>query len=447
MAVTLQSKMTKLLFLTFTRGSSIMLTLYNITQIIFLIITLPFLLAVVLLTPKYRLRTWKRLGFGLRSQIKHTKKEERKTIWIHALSVGEVTSALALISGVRNRFPEAFLVFSTSTSSGAKVAEQLMADHADILIPFPLDILPVTAFFIKLIQPDLFILVETDFWPNILTCLQRKKIPVMLVNGRISHKSMASYRRFAFFFRPLFQTFHHLCMQTETDRVRMIDLGVPEDRVLTLGNLKFDTPLITASSTLQEEPMVLPDDSLLLIAGSTHKGEEEIILSAYVRLRTAYPNLFLIIAPRDISRGKEIQELARTKGITVSCRSDKPEHSQRLLVLDTIGELAGCYRFADIAFVGGSLRHKGGHNPIEPAVMGAPVLFGPHMEDFAEISQDLLTAGGAIRVGGEESLFQAADTWLSDVRLRKEAGLAALKCVENQQGVIERHLQLIQAIL
>jgi len=424
-----------------------MLTLYNITQLSFLLITLPFLLALVLLTPKYRLRTWKRLGVGLRSQVKQKKKGERKTIWIHALSVGEVTSALPLISGIRNRFPDVFLVFSASTSSGAKVAEQLMADHADLLIPFPLDILPVTAYFVKLIQPDLFILVETDFWPNILTCLQREKIPVMLVNGRISHKSMSSYRRFAFFFRPLFQTFHHLCMQTETDRVRMVDFGVAEERVHTLGNLKFDTPLITGSTKLQEEPMVLPDDSLLLIAGSTHKGEEEIILSAYVRLRAAYPNLFLIIAPRDISRGKEIQELAGTKGISGSCRSDKKEHNQRLLVLDTIGELAGCYRFADIAFVGGSLRHKGGHNPIEPAVMGAPVLFGPHMEDFAEISQDLLTAGGAIRVGGEESLFQVADTWLSDVRLRKEAGLAALKCVEKQQGVIERHLQLIQAIL
>ncbi|MDO9042971.1 MAG: 3-deoxy-D-manno-octulosonic acid transferase [Desulfocapsaceae bacterium] len=427
-----------------------MLTAYNLIQLIFLIISLPLLLAVILLTPRYRLRTWQRLGFGLRTLVERKKKGARKTIWLHGLSVGEVTSALPLVSGIRNRFPEAFLVFSASTRSGSKVAEQLMTDRIDLLVSFPLDILPVTAYFIRLIRPDLFILVETDFWPNILTCLQRHKIPAMLVNGRISHNSMASYRRFSFFFQPLFCTFRHLCMQTETDRVNMIDLGVPDDRIHTLGNLKFDTPLITGTiqpQTSQETPIAMPDDSLLLVAGSTHKGEEEIILAVYVRLRPLYPNLFLIIAPRDISRGKEIQELAAAKGITGVCRSEGSKSNQRLLILDTIGELANCYRFADIAFIGGSLQPLGGHNPIEPAVMGAPVLFGPHMEDFAEISQDLLTAGGAQRVGGEESLFQAAGTWLADARLRKKAGLAALGCVEKQQGVIERHLQLIQTLL
>jgi len=424
-----------------------MLTLYNIAQLTFIIISLPFLLTLVLLTPKYRLRTLKRLGFGLRSQlIAGKRKGAGRTIWIHGLSVGEVTSALPLVSGIRTRFPDAYLVFSASTSSGARVAEQLLADRTDLLIPFPLDILPVTAFFVRLIRPDLFILVETDFWPNILSCLQRNNVPIMLVNGRISHKSMASYRRFPFFFKPLFQTFRHLCMQTETDRVNMIDLGVPEERVHNLGNLKFDTPLVTASTATQGPPMELPDDSRLLIAGSTHRGEEEIILSTYVRLRAAFPDLFLMIAPRDISRGKEIQELAAAKGITGTCRSEGRQSSQRLLVLDTIGELAGCYRFADIAFVGGSLVPQGGHNPIEPAIMGAPVLFGPYMEDFAEVGQDLLTAGGAKRVGGEESLFQAVTAWFVDERLRKAAGLAALGCVEKQQGVIERHLQLIQAI-
>jgi 3-deoxy-D-manno-octulosonic-acid transferase len=427
-----------------------MLTAYNLIQLIFLIISLPLLLAVILLTPRYRLRTWQRLGFGLRTLVERKKKGARKTIWLHGLSVGEVTSALPLVSGIRNRFPEAFLVFSASTRSGSKVAEQLMTDRIDLLVSFPLDILPVTAYFIRLIRPDLFILVETDFWPNILTCLHRHKIPAMLVNGRISHKSMASYRRFSFFFQPIFCTFRHLCMQTETDRVNMIDLGVPDERVHTLGNLKFDTPLITGTiqpQTVQETPIAMPDDSLLLVAGSTHKGEEEIILAVYVRLRPLYPNLFLIIAPRDISRGKEIQELAAAKGITGVCRSEGSKSSRKLLILDTIGELANCYRFADIAFIGGSLQPLGGHNPIEPAVMGAPVLFGPHMEDFAEISQDLLTAGGAQRVGGEESLFQAAGTWLADARLRKKAGLAALGCVEKQQGVIERHLQLIQTLL
>ena len=426
-----------------------MLILYNLVQLIFLVIALPFLLAVVLLTPRYRRRTWQRLGFGLNPLMKRKRKGATQTIWIHGLSVGEVTSALPLVSGIRNRFPGAFLVFSAATRSGAKVAEQLLAGHIDLLIPFPLDILPVTAFFVRLVRPDLFILVETDFWPNILNCLHRHQIPAMLVNGRISHRSMASYRRFSFFFQPLFSTFRHLCMQTETDRVNMIDLGVPEDRVHTLGNLKFDTPLVTGAppQTAQEAPIAMPEDALLLIAGSTHKGEEEIILSVFIRLKTAYPLLFLIIAPRDIGRGKEIQALAAARGITGVCRSEGKQGGQKLLILDTIGELANSYRFADIAFVGGSLPPQGGHNPIEPAIMGAPVLFGPHMDDFDEISQDLLTAGGARRVGGEESLFEAVSTWLADPRLRKKAGLAALGCVEKQQGVIDRHLQLIQTML
>jgi len=427
--------------------SPTMLALYNLIQILLLPIALPFLLIFILLTPRYRHRTWRRLGIGIGARVREKRPKGRQTIWIHALSVGEVTSALPLICGIRERFPEIFLVFSATTTSGSKVAEDLMADRADLVIPFPLDILPVTAAFVRHIRPDLFILVETDFWPNLLTCLQRWNIPAMLVNGRISRQSMASYRRFTFFFRPLFQTFRHLCMQTEGDRRNMIDLGVPADRVHTLGNLKFDTPSITAGSHFQPFPMSLPDQHLLFVAGSTHKGEEEIILNVFVRLQASYPDLYLVIAPRDISRGKEIQGLAASRGISSSCRYEKNSENRQLLVLDTIGELAGCYRFADIAFVGGSLVALGGHNPIEPAVMQTPVLFGPHMEDFAEISAELLADGGAQRIDDEESFFQAANGWLGNPRLREEAGLAALSCVKKQQGVIERHLQLIQTLI
>lgn len=424
-----------------------MLALYNLIQIILLIITLPALLVVVLLTPRYRHRIWKRLGLGLGTLVRKTRARARQTIWIQALSVGEVTSALPLVCGIRKRFPDAFLVFSATTTSGSRVAERLMAGRADLTIPFPLDILPVTAAFVRHIRPDLFILVETDFWPNILTCLQRSNVPTILVNGRISKQSMRSYRRFAFFFHPLFQIFSHLCMQTEGDRRNMIDLGIPAQRVHTLGNLKFDTPIITASDPLQTNPLPLPEHGLLFVAGSTHPGEEEIILNVYARLRASYPKLSLVIAPRDINRGKEIQGLAAARGISSTCRSAMDSDCRQLLILDTIGELAGCYHFSDIAFVGGSLVALGGHNPIEPAVMETPVLFGPHMEDFAEISEELLAAGGAIQAEDEDALFQAASNWLATPELRKKAGLAALHCVRKQQGVIDRHLQLITILL
>jgi 3-deoxy-D-manno-octulosonic-acid transferase len=424
-----------------------MLALYNLIQLILLPVCLPILLAVVLLTPRYRDRTWRRLGLGLGALIRQNNPEGRQRIWIQALSVGEVTSALPLVCGIRKRFPDAFLVFSATTTSGNRVAERLMAGRADLIIPFPLDILPVTAAFVRHIRPDLFILIETDFWPNILACLQRSNVPSMLVNGRISKQSMRSYRRFAFFFQPLFHTFSHLCMQTEGDRRNMIDLGIPAERVHTLGNLKFDAPIITGGDHLQTNPLPLPEQGLLFVAGSTHPGEEEIILAVYVRLRAFHPKLYLVIAPRDIDRGKEIQGLAAARGITSTCRSAMSSDCRQLLILDTIGELAGCYRFADIAFVGGSLVALGGHNPIEPAVMETPVLFGPHMEDFAEISEELLAAGGAIQAADGDALFQAANNWLTTPELCKKAGLAALLCVQKQQGVIERHLQLIKTLL
>lgn len=431
-----------------------MLIFYNLLQLVLLSFTLPVLLVVILLRSKYRRRFWQRLGLGLLFTAFRKRGGERKTIWIHGLSVGEVTSALPLVAGIRNRFPDAFLFFSATTDSGAKVAAQLLSGSTDLLIPFPFDLLPVTSLFVRIVRPDLFILVETDFWPNILHTLHRQNIPAMVVNGRVSQKSFGSYRSFSFFFRPMFLTFRHLCMQTENDRANMMALGVPPERIHTLGNLKFDTPLIVNSGANSvEPPLALPDNGLLLVAGSTHQGEEEIILSAYLRLRADFPHLFLLIAPRDVSRGKEIQATAEAKGVTTIRRSQKSgmregkDTFSRLLILDTIGELAACYRFADIAFVGGSLIRKGGHNPIEPAIMGAPVLFGPHMEDFAEISQELLTAGGAKRVGGEASLVQTAGDWLADDKSRKDAGLAALRCVERQQGVVERHLRLIQTLL
>jgi len=424
--------------------------LYNLFQLFFLLLASPVLL-VVLLRPKYRWHSWKRFGFGLPAGRCQEERGAAKTIWIHALSVGEVTSALPLLTGIRIAFPDFFIAFSASTASGSALARQIIGDRADLLLPFPFDLLPVTEFFLRRLQPDLFILVETDFWPNFLAGLRRRQIPAMLVNGRISTASARSYRRAAFFFRPSFLSFHHLCMQTEADRANMIALEIPAHRVHTLGNLKFDTSLVTTGWNSLACPVPwleeLPDSALLLVAGSTHKGEEEILLRVYARLLTDFPHLFLVIAPRNIRQGRDIQALATTQGLQAACRSEKSSGRQRVLILDTIGELAAVYRFADIAFVGGSLAPCGGHNPIEPAVMGAPVIFGGHMEDFVEISQELLAAGGAVRVGGEESLFEALTLWLQNARLRKEAGQAALQCVERQQGVVERHLRLIKETL
>ncbi|MBU0943067.1 MAG: 3-deoxy-D-manno-octulosonic acid transferase, partial [Proteobacteria bacterium] len=421
-----------------------MITLYNILQFLLLSILFLPLAIFVILVPKYRLRTLRRLGFGL-SYVR--KSGGKKTLWIHALSVGEVTSALPLVSGLRKKMPDVQLVFSASSRAGARVAEHLLHDKVDCFIPFPLDILPVINRFVNVIQPDLFILVETDFWPNILAVLRRRNIPTLLVNGRISTKSMRSYQRLAFFFRPLFSSFQALSMQTGKDRENLILLGVDKRQIHTFGNLKYDTDLYNASGPMSRLSFNLPEHQLLLVAGSTHKGEEKILLQSYKKLKKEIPGLYLIIAPRDVDRGTELQALASTMELMANCRSHINAGGKDLFILDTIGELSSLYSHADLAFIGGSLVPAGGHNPIEPAVVGVPVLYGPHMEDFSEISEELVQAGGATMVHSGDELTAAVLRLLQDNPLRKKAGGAARACIVRQQGVIDRHLKLINEML
>ena len=419
-----------------------MLFLYNILQVLLLVIILPLLAAVFAVRPGYRRHILSRLGLGARELVPFPA-PRKKTIWVHALSVGEVTSSLPLIRGIRAAF-DVTLIFSATTRTGSRLAEDIIAPHVDRIVLFPLDILPVIHRFLTLIRPDLFILVETDFWPNLLSVLHKKGIPSLLVNGRISEKSMGAYRRFGFFFRPLFRSFAALSMQTAADRENLIALGIPEDRIFTLGNLKFDTPTLVEKNPDQvDQP-----PGLCLVAGSTHRGEEEILLAAYTRLKRDRQTLSLVIAPRDISRRTEIGRLAESLGLAAVCRSQgatslRPD----LLILDTIGELAAYYRSCDIAFVGGSLVDQGGHNPIEPAVMGLPVLFGPHMEDFAEIAEDLLAAGGALRVHNGDSLFLTLERLFDDPAFRRTTGKAAAVYIKDKQGVVTRHLALIRKFL
>ncbi len=421
-----------------------MIILYTLLQLILLPFLFIPLVVVILLVPKYRLRTLRRLGFGLKKekQIKNC-----KTIWIHALSVGEVTSALPLVSGLRKEMPEARLVFSASSKAGAEVAEKLLHGKIDLFIPFPFDFIPVIKRFMRVIQPDLFIQVETDFWPAILSVLKKQNIPSLLVNGRISEKSMRSYKRFSFFFKPLFASFHTLSMQNEKDKDNMISLGVDHRQIENLGNLKYDTALYSTAVRKQALPFSLPEYQHLFVAGSTHAGEEEIILKSYKQLKESHPGLYMVIAPRKIERGKDIKSLAADFNLQANCRSQINAGGRDLFILDCIGELNPTYSHADFAFVGGSLVKKGGHNPIEPAIFAVPVLFGPHMDDFLEISAQLIEAGGSITVHDHNELSAALEKFITNNTFRQETGDAAQVFIHSQQGVIKRHLQLIKGLL
>jgi 3-deoxy-D-manno-octulosonic-acid transferase len=287
---------------------------YNIFQIIGLILFSPLLLVKAIVSPKYRGRILLRLGIGL-EKLTQKLPQGRKRIWIHALSVGEVLSAQPLVRELRAAYPDMGLIFSASTKTGEELSRDVMHNEIDLFVPFPLDLYGVARKFINCIGADLFILIETDFWPNFLHILDRQKTPAILVNGRISQDSFNRYQRFRFIFLPMFKIFRFISMQTAADADKMIGLGVNADRVKALGNLKYDAVLpdtvgweqAQRPTSFYRQQFGISPEKVVWIAGSTHAGEEVPILSAYKRLSLLFPDLFLVVAPRKIERGREIK--------------------------------------------------------------------------------------------------------------------------------------------
>ena len=432
--------------------------LYNIFQIFSLILLSPLLLVKAIISPKYRGRILLRLGIGIEELIQKLPVGQQR-IWIHALSVGEVLSADPLVKELRLARPSITLIFSASTKTGEELARNVMAKEVDLFIPFPLDIFSVARKFINLIAADLFVLVETDFWPNFIHTINRKGTPAILVNGRISQKSFARYQRFRFIFLPMFKIFKFISMQTESDAKKMIDLGINADRVKALGNLKYDAVLPDMVGWDQEQRPTsfyrqqfgISPEKVVWIAGSTHPGEEVAILTAYKRLSLLFPDLFLVVAPRDVERGREVKEIADKLGLTVRLRTaplqDEEFPGAPLLILDTMGELSRMYSFCNIAFIGGSLVPDGGHNPLEPAAFAKPILFGPYMDDFTEIASDLLEKDAAIVCHDEDEIFEVMKKLLVNHSIQKQMGEDAQALVIQHRGVTKRHIEIIQFII
>jgi 3-deoxy-D-manno-octulosonic-acid transferase len=427
-----------------------MLFLYNLLQIILLLLGLPALLPLVLLVPKYRGQTWRRLGFGLAGLIKNLPPGHPR-IWVHGLSVGEVASARALVKRLREAYPGAVLIFSTSTTTGRRQAEALIGSDADLLIAFPLDIYWVVNRFVRLLAPDLFVQVETDLWPNFLTIIRRRRVAAVLVNGRISAGSLANYRRFPGFFSGLFNSFTFLAMQTGEEVANLTALGVAPEKLLALGNLKYD-PLIEKSvgdGGVERFAGLMPMlvGRTVWVAGSTHPGEEEAVLQTYGELRQQFPELYLILAPRNPGRAGEVERLAAGLGLRAVRRSRAGAEGGDLLLLDTMGELAEVYSLSSFAFVGGSLVPERGHNPLEPVMYGKPVMFGPHMEDFAEIAGELLAIGAAEQVNDWQEMVFTVTSWLADPGLCGAIGRSGVGLIESRREVTSRHLALLQQVL
>ncbi len=421
---------------------------YNLFMTVGAIVFAPALFVKAILTPKYRNRSGKRLGFALGARPGGSAPALPR-IWVHALSVGEVASARNLVQELRRNYPQGIIIFSAATRSGESFARAILREHVDCFAPFPFDLLWSVKRLVSWVKPDLFVLVETDFWPNFLRELNRRGIPCLLVNGRVSESSLVRYRRFRWLFRPLFNSFQALAMQTEQDAISMRQLGVDPARLAVLGNLKYDAALSGScvKAGLDRAALQIPEQALVWVAGSTHRGEEEIIFAAFQKLARSCANLFLVVAPRNVERGAELAAMAARRGLSAFRRSLGGAGEGSVLILDTLGELSSVYDLCDVAFVGGSLVPERGHNPLEPAVYGKPVLFGPFMEDFAEISRDLLAVGGARQVHDAEGLCAGLSLLLADPAERERTGRQAQGLIASRRGVTEAHIALIRGIL
>lgn len=364
-------------------------------------------------------------------------------IWIHALSVGEVTSAIPLVRALRREYPQEDIIFTVTTRQGMEIARREIGDEVSLLLPMPLDFWWSLGKLIQCIKPALFILVETDIWPGLISLLKKKGIKTVLINGRISPRTLRSYNKCRFFIRRLFNSFELCLMQTDLDRKRILSIGVAPGKVKTAGNIKFDSDWLPMGDKERHEwleALNLEPENIIWVAGSTHEGEEKIILEVYERLRLISPSLLLIMAPRNIERADSIMVLCSGMGFKSLLKTDltKDGASYDVLILNTIGELGRIYGIGKVSFVGGSLVAQGGHNPLEPASFGHPVLFGPHMEDFVLMTQLLVETGGGQEVSDSDDLFKAVKKILMDPALCDDMGRKAAAYVETNKGALKR---------
>ena len=377
----------------------------------------------------------------------------KDAIWIQAVSVGEVALCRDLVTLIKERFPGRTIIFSTITKTGNDLAKKLFAKDA-VIIYFPLDFSFIVKRVIRLIRPKMYMMVETEIWPNFLKEIERNTIPAILINGRISDRSFGKYRFAKPFLRKILWNMNELCMQSKTDADRIIAMGARPEKVRVTGNIKFD--LQVKASQLNAEEIrrqigIGPDDELL-VAGSTHAGEEGAVIAAYKSLLEKFPHLKLLIAPRHIERSSEVEAIVKEYDFVPIRLSNSnairnTHDARRIYILDTIGLLNDFYSVATIVFIGGSLIKHGGQNPIEAAIYGKPVIFGPYMFNFKNIAEAFLTKNAAIRIDNEDELTPVLHNLLADEKKRREVGRAAQQVVIENRGATEQALSQIGRFL
>jgi len=390
--------------------------------------------------------------FGFLSGEVAEKIAGRPVIWLHAVSVGESIAARPLLKALRQRYPGHAILVSNTTETGRGVASGF--PEIDVCIYFTFDFLPAVRRTLDRIRPSLVVIMETEIWPNFTREARRREIPLILANGRISDRSFRGYLRFSWFFRNALELFSRLCMQTGVDGERITAIGAPAGQVVITGNLKYDIPFREVAAdekSILRKRYAIADDATVITAASTHAGEEQHLISAYRELLRNHADLFLVLVPRHPERSGEVAVLLERGGIPFR-RKTALDGAGTLpkggaLLVDTVGEMMSLYALADIAFVGGSLVPTGGHNLLEPASLGIPCLFGPHMDNFREIAALVLRYDAGIQVETAPELVERCRELIMNGDRRRRLGQNGLRMMAENGGATRKHMEIISAYL
>lgn len=405
-----------------------------------------------LIHPKRRATLRQRLGCsGRAATTKAIVPFSKRPIWIHALSVGEVLSAEPLVKRVLQHLSTHPVVISVSTRTGMEMAHRLFDSQVQRIIYYPYDFILSVKQVIDRVDPQTVVIVETDIWPNFLFHLHQRGVPVLWANARISDATLKGYRKLGRFARTLLNTFCRIGAQSQLDTERLAVLQLPQDKVVLTGNIKFDQEACAAPAEFERQQRAalgLDPDRRVLVAGSTHAGEEAPLISSFMELKQQFNKLIMILAPRDPLRADSVANLCRGKGLSVGFLSSltTPVFANDVWIVNALGLLRQLYAIADIAVVGGSFVAQGGHNPLEPAVYAKPLLFGQDMRDFNNMAQLLVKNKAAIQIESSKLCVTIAGL-LKDAQLRQYMGAQALKVFNSNQGAVDKTMTMIKHAL
>ena len=410
--------------------------IYRILSTILFLISLPIYAAVRACRGKF-LPGWKeKLGKFIAPEL------GEKVIMFHGVSVGEVIALENLIKKTKETFPDYKIVITTGTKTGQEIAHKKFENVADFITYFPFDITICVELFLKKIKPSVVLIAETELWPTFAAYCKKREIPLFVINGRISDSTYKSYRLLKGFFKELFKNYTKILTQSEEDKEKFISIGAPSDKTMVMKNLKFDVKRIDANIEIGK------GNNRIIIAGSTHKGEDEIVLNSFSELKKEFPDIKLLLAPRHLTRVNNVKELVEKTNLPYGQRSNNDTFSNNdIIILDTLGELSKMYQICDFAFIGGSFNKTGGHNPLEAVVYNKPAISGPSIHNFRDIYWILSRSKAGKVVKTPQELTNYMHKLLEDKEFYIESCNDCKTVFEYQQGAMDFVINELKSIL